>query len=1043
MKLKFKHLLLIAICCFNSLLVAHANEKLWNDAKQNLAAPKYSAVMPEKFRTLQLDFDGINSLLAKAPIQDGNIFAKSTQQVISLPLPYGGFEHFYVVQTPMMEAELAAKYPEIKTYTAIGMENPSHMAKLDVGPMGFNAMVLSNDGRYFIDPVFVNNNAEYISYFRKDLPTWANTFNCNVIADEQFELENKNRVEAYLARNNAAVVTYRVYRLALACTIEYAKAATALAAPTKAQVLAKMVTSMNRVNGVYETDVAVRMNLVAKNDTLIFISGTDPYTNSNGSTMLSENQSTVNSRIGSANYDIGHVFSTGGGGIASLGSVCVANRKAQGVTGSPSPVGDAFDIDYVAHEMGHQFAGNHTFNSVTSSCGGGNRSSTTAYEPGSGTTIMAYAGICGSDDIAPNSDPYFHAGSLDEINAFISTTANACAAKTVTANNQPIVNAGADYVIPISTPFILKGTASDPDSGDVLSYSWEQMDLGPQGAPNSATLNAPLFRFFPPKNTGSRMFPQLSNVLANSTTLGERLPSYARSMRFRLTARDSKPNAGATGKDEMNITVSASAGPFAITSSNTIDTFLVGSSETITWNVNNTNAAPVNCALVRILLSTDSGQSFSDILVDSTANDGSETILVPNRLTSTARIKIESIGNIFFDINNAAIRILAPVGPSFNLSGFTANASVCPPDSVIFGITASSILGFADSIKLTVSNLPVGASAGLFSKNPIYPNDTAYVKIATLGLTAGAKTFKINGAGVSVNNSATFGFTVLGTVTLSSALTSPSQQQLNVLPNTTFNWGTVTAATGYQLQVAKDTLFTNKVADTIIVGAGTLVCTINGLPQLTKLYCRVAGRNLCGSGPFSEIIGFTTNGVPAAPTNLIKVTSTASSATIRWTDNALNESSFKVERSDSVNTNFLQVASLASGATQYISTNLAAGKTYYYRVKAVNVVGSSNYSNELMIAMPVGIGAETAANILSVYPNPTNNSFVAQFNSPLKGKMEVIVLDELGRVVNYQTINKSSDIIQINVDLSTMNKGVYFLKIQSDQAQYIKRVLKF
>lgn len=1042
MKLKFKHLLLLAICCFNSLLVAHANEKLWNDAKQNLAAPKYSAVMPEKFRTLQLDFNGINSLLAKAPIQDVNIFAKSTLQKISLPLPYGGFEHFYVVQTPMMEAELAAKYPEIKTYTAIGIENPSHVAKLDVGPMGFNAMVLSTEGRYFIDPIFVNNKADYISYFRKDLPTWANTFNCNVIADEQFEIENKNRLEAYLAKSNAAVITYRVYRLALACTIEYSKAATGLAAPTKAQVLAKMVTSMNRVNGVYETDVAVHMNLVAKNDTLIFISGTDPYTNSNGSAMLSENQTTVNARIGSANYDIGHVFSTGGGGIASLGSVCVNNRKAQGVTGSPSPVGDAFDIDYVAHEMGHQFAGNHTFNSVASSCSG-NRSSTTSFEPGSGTTIMAYAGICGSDDIASNSDPYFHAGSLDEINAFISTTANACAAKTVTANNSPTVNAGADYIIPISTPFQLKGTASDPDSGDVLSYSWEQMDLGPQGSPNAASGNAPLFRFFPPKNTGTRMFPQLSNVLANSTTLGERLPSYARNMKFRLTARDSKPNAGGTGKDEMNITVSASAGPFALTSSNTIDTFLVGSTETITWNVNNTNAAPVNCALVRILLSTDNGQSFQTVLADSIANDGSETILVPNNLTTTARVKIEAIGNIFFDINNAAIRIIAPVGPSFNLSGFTTNASVCPPDSVIFGITAGSILGFADSIRLSVSNLPVGAFAGKFTKNPIYPNDTAYIKISTQGLTAGAKSFKINGAGVSVNNSATFGFTVLGTVTASSAITSPSQQQLNVLPNTTFNWSAVTAATGYQLQVARDSAFTNKVADTSIVGAGTLVCTINGLPQLTKLFCRVAGKNLCGSGPFSEINSFTTNGVPAAPSNLIKVTSTASSATIRWTDNALNESSFKVERSDSVNTNFLQVASLASGATQYISTNLAAGKTYYYRVKAVNVVGSSSYSNELMVAMPVGIGAETAENILSVYPNPTNNNFIAQFNSSLKGKIEVLVIDELGRVVNHQTINKSNDNIQINVDLSTMNKGVYFLKIQSEQAQYIKRVLKF
>ena len=1043
MKLNIKHLLLIAFFLFNSLAIANANEKLWNDGNQNFAGQKYKSAMPDKYRTVQLDFDGVKKLLANAPIQNIIGANKVKGIAISLPMPYGGFESFYVKESPMMEDELAAKYPEIKTFTAIGIENPTHIAKLDFGSMGFNAMVLSPEGRYFIDPLYVNNTNDYIVYYRRDLPSWANTFNCNAIADEQFELENKNRVEEYLTKANSTVITYRVYRLALACTIEYAKAATGLSAPTKAQALAKMVTSMNRVNGVYETEVAVHMNLVAKNDTLVFVSGTDPYTNSNGSTMLSENQTTVTARIGSANYDIGHVFSTGGGGIASLGSVCVASRKAQGVTGSPSPVADAFDIDYVAHEMGHQFAGNHTFNSVTGSCSGGNRNATTAYEPGSGTTIMAYAGICGNDDIALHSDPYFHAISLDEINAFISTTANACAVKTVTTNNPPTVNAGADYTIPISTPFQLTGTASDPDSGDVLNYSWEQMDLGPQGAPNSATLNAPLFRFFPPKNTGTRMFPQLSNVLANSTTLGERLPSYARSMKFRLVVRDSKPNAGGTGKDEMNISVSASAGPFAITTSNTIDTFLVGTTETIAWNVNNTNAAPVNCSLVRILLSTDNGQSFPYVLVDSTANDGTETILVPNKLTSTARIKIEAIGNIFFDINNAAIKIIAPVGPGFNLSGFTSNNSVCPPDSVVFGITANSILGFADSVRLSVTNLPVGAVAGLFSKNPIYPNDTAYVKISTQGLTAGTKTFKINGAGVSVSNNASLSFTVLGTVSATTTITSPSQQQLNVLPNAAFNWSAVTAATGYKLQIATDSAFNLIVIDTNVVGAGTLVCNVNALPQLTKLYCRVAGRNLCGVGPFSDIIGFTTNGVPTAPTNLIKAASTATSATIRWTDNALNESSYKVERSDSVNTNFVQVASLASGATQYISTNLAAGKTYYYRVKAVNVVGSSNYSNELMVSMPVGIVNETAEKILAVYPNPTTQKFTARFNSPLKGKMEVTINDELGRIINQQFVQKTAEIMQLEIDLSNMNKGMYFLKIQSDQAQFMRRVLKF
>lgn len=1043
MKLNIKNLLLIALFSFNSFAFANANEKLWNNANQNVAGQKYKSALPEKFRTVQLDFDGVKKLLANAPIQNTIGSNKSKGLEISLPMPYGGFESFYVTQTPMMEDELAAKYPEIKTFTAIGIENPSHIAKLDFGSMGFNAMVLSPEGRYFIDPLYVNNTNDYIVYFRRDLPSWANTFNCTAIADEQFELENKNRVEEYLAKANAAVVTYRVYRLALACTIEYAKAATGMSAPTKAQALAKMVTSMNRVNGVYETEVAVHMNLVAKNDTLVFVSGTDPYTNSNGSTMLSENQTTVTARIGAANYDIGHVFSTGGGGIASLGSVCVGNRKAQGVTGSPSPVADAFDIDYVAHEMGHQFAGNHTFNSVTGSCSGGNRSATTAYEPGSGTTIMAYAGICGNDDIAQHSDPYFHAISLDEINAFISTTANSCAAKTVTTNNPPTVNAGADFTIPISTPFQLTGTATDPDSGDVLNYSWEQMDLGPQGAPNSATLNAPLFRFFPPKNTGTRLFPQLSNILANSTTLGERLPSYARSMKFRLVVRDSKANAGATGKDEMNITVSASAGPFAITTSNTIDTFLVGTTETIAWNVNNTNAAPVNCSLVRILLSTDNGQSFPYVLVDSTANDGSESILVPNVLSTTARIKIEAIGNIFFDINNSAIKILAPLGPGFNLSGFTSNNSVCPPDSVVFGITANSILGFADSIRLSVTNLPVGAVAGLFSKNPIYPNDTAYVKIATQGLTAGTKTFKISGSGISTSGNTSLSFTVLGTVSATSSITSPSQQQINVLPNTTFNWSTVAAASGYQLQVATDSAFVGIVADTNIVGAGTIVCTINALPQLTKLYCRVAGKNLCGVGPFSSIIGFTTNGVPTAPTNLVKAASTATSATIRWTDNALNESSYKVERSDSVNTNFVQVASLASGATQYISTNLAAGKTYYYRVKAVNVVGSSNYSNELMVSMPVGIATETAEKILAVYPNPTAQKFTARFNSPLKGKMEVTITDELGRIINQQFVQKTAEIMQLEIDLSDMNKGMYFLKIQSDQAQFMRRVMKF
>ncbi len=452
----------------------------------------------------------------------------------------------------------------------------------------------------------------------------------------------------------------RTYRTAIATTGEY----TTFHGGTVAAGLAAVVTALNRVNGVYEKEASIRMVLIANNDLLIYTNAsTDPYSNTNGNAMLSQNITTCNNIIGSANYDIGHVFSTGGGGVAYLGSVC-GSQKAGGVTGLPSPTGDPFYIDYVAHEMGHQYGGNHTFNSTTGSCGGGNRNAGTAYEPGSGSTIMAYAGICSPNNLQNNSDPYFVAKSLDEIIQFSNGGGNSCAVVTNTGNNNPVVTLGpGGQTIPISTPFTLTGTATDPNN-DPLTYCWEQYDLGPAGSWNAPSGNAPLFRSFNPVTTGTRTFPKLSSLLNNVQVIGEVLPTYTRNLSFVLVARDNKAGGGGVGFEYISYAVTASAGPFLVTSPNTAVTLNANLPQTITWDAANTNIAPVNCANVNIKLSTDGGNTFETTLAANTPNDGNATVNLPMVSTTTARIKIEAADNIFFDISNTNFSITTVSGIS-------------------------------------------------------------------------------------------------------------------------------------------------------------------------------------------------------------------------------------------------------------------------------------------------------------------------------------------------------------------------------------------
>ncbi|MDO8368651.1 MAG: M12 family metallo-peptidase, partial [Saprospiraceae bacterium] len=845
--------LLTLLCALMFVGASHA-QTIWTDSPESgIPATGERRIQPSKFRAVRLNVTALQPVLAAAPERFSPAAESGNWPVLSLPLPGGGMGRFQLEETPVMHPDLQAKYPQIRSYTGRGIDDPTAILKCDLTPWGFHGMVRSSvNGTFFIDPAVHGNTEFYVVYHKKDyLPTADDAlWTCATPEPDGAQLlEHGKPLTAAQLTEFQGDTKLRRYRLALACTGEYA----AFHGGTKPLALAAMNTTMNRVNGVYETDFAVTMQIIANNDLVIYLnSASDPYTNNDGGAMLGQNQITCNNVIGVTNYDIGHVFSTGGGGIAGLYVVC-GTSKANGVTGGGSPVGDPFDIDYVAHEMGHQFGGSHTFGNC-----GGNVNEPAAVEPGSGTTIMAYAGICGAQNVATSSEDIFHGYNILEMGAFIYTGgANTCPVKITTTNRNPDVTGGPNRIIPKSTPFALTAVGTDID-GDTLTYTWEQIDFGNAPSPPVSTATVgPLFRSYKGTTSPTRYFPRLPDLVNNVNSTWEELPGVARNMNFRVVARDNDWYAGCTDEDDVQITVAATSGPFLVTAPNTNVVWFVGSTQTVTWDVANTTAVPVSCANVRITLSTDGGFTYPVQLAASVPNNGSASITVPNNVSATCRVRVESVGNIFFDISNTNFSIQIPPTPTFLINTSVSNLTLCAGSEGSFTSQLNPIAGFNSIVTMSVTGAPAGASINI-APNPVMPNGTATFTISDLTpAMAGDYTLSVTGIGGAVTQTATVALTVLPGVPGTASVISPANGESGVSTTAILSWTAAPAGSTYLMVLATSPSFSpgSIISSQTVSGTSAAVA---GLLTESVYYWRLQSSNDCGTGSYSPTWAFQT-----------------------------------------------------------------------------------------------------------------------------------------------------------------------------------------
>lgn len=738
----------MAVFCGSILISANApvlagkgekkQAELWRQTdKARLASRGRLPAISGNTRVFSLNRALLNDIFSQAPLEFTDA-ARQTQVILEIPTPEGGTARFRIEESPMLAPHIAAQHPTWKQFSGQGIDDPTATARFDVNINGFHGYVIGAGGTFLIDPYSLADQSNYVVYYKGTVGnSERGNFSCQVPGrhNEETEFFAPFTPNAF---NNGT--TLRNYRLALSATKEYTaffRQAGDTDAQAQTRAFAAMTTTVNRINLVYRRDLATIFTLVSDTRTVFTTANDGGFPDASNSDVanlsLARNAIVLNNTYTLNGYDIGHALSRTGNpnGLALSPSLCSNDdfpngtpnspAKAQGFTGAPTPQGDGFDVDYVAHEFGHQFGMSHTFNNdADGSCT--TRATDSAYEPASGITIMGYGGICAPRNLAANSIEYFNLRSFDQSLTYLTSTDQntpGCGTKTATNNTLPIVNTVAAYNIPRLTPFTLTATATDGD-GDALTYLWEEFDLGAATRNGGATdtdadgnTARPIFRAYNATTSPSRTFPSLNYILdttnnipagsnqpqltytgtlpnapttgstngyvcaANETCVrGEQLPTIGRTMNFRVTVRDNRAGGGGVADALSAVTIAPNTGPFQVTAQNTRSalapgaTWQAGTTQTVTWDVAGTDAAPISVANVRILLSTDGGQTFPITLLASTPNNGTATITVPNNLTTTARIKVEAVGNIFFDINNVNFAITAaPTAAGVTVSG--------------------------------------------------------------------------------------------------------------------------------------------------------------------------------------------------------------------------------------------------------------------------------------------------------------------------------------------------------------------------------------
>jgi hypothetical protein len=645
-----KSILLLTLCFIN---FAIHSETLWLE-KSPQARSEHSKpirAMADKARYMQ-----INKALLNNTFSNPNLVTE-----ITVPLPNGLSISVKLSPSPILSDDLAKQYPNFMTYQAEQVDHPNNFGRFSISHLGLFGFFRYNNQWMLLSPRYQNEAVEYISYWYKEAPTTSETAALTadfLLAEEQL---NEPELAQKLVSSGDSI---RTYTLAISTTGEYSQKL----GGTTENVVAELMNLVNRINQVFLVDLSLQFELVDNQAIIFFDATNDPYTNSDTATDIEINQGIVDQAIGSQNYDIGHVLGTNGGGLAYVGVVCDNRYKAQGYTGLNNPLGERFYIDLVAHEFGHQLGAGHTFNATnSSSCNEGQRATNSAYEPGSGSTIMSYAGICGAQNLQDDSDPYYHSISIQNIRNYVdSSSGQHCGVETEINNAIPQIQLTKNaYTIPAATPFVLSGSATDANN-DLLTYTWEQFDNGGTlGATNSlAELNSdngsnPLFRSFSPVNKSQRYFPQLKDVLAGQTTLGETYATTNRDMRFRLTARDNK---GGVNQQDVVITVTNSSQTFSIDTPNEWQALF---EQTVTWNMGDTLTAPFNCDNVDISLIADVNNPIETTVLTKTPNDGQQNIRAPKITSAAARLVLRCSDNVFYAVSEEAFAIIDvdPVAP--------------------------------------------------------------------------------------------------------------------------------------------------------------------------------------------------------------------------------------------------------------------------------------------------------------------------------------------------------------------------------------------